>query len=140
MSGFLLETNVISELVNPKPNANVVRWIDETDETMLFLSVLTLGEIRNGIVRLRPGSRRGRLESWLEVDLRSRFQDRILSIDEGVADRWGTISALAAGCGKPAPVVDGLLAATALQHNLTFVTRNTSDVAGTGVSTVNPWL
>lgn len=140
MSGFLLDTNVLSELVKPKPDANVLRWIEETDESILFLSMLTLGEIRNGIARLGPGSRRGRLESWLQVDLRTRFLGRALSIDEAIADRWGAISADAAAKGKPVPVVDGLLAATALHHNLTLVTRDGSDVAGTGVSTVNPWL
>jgi predicted nucleic acid-binding protein len=140
VSGFLLDTNVIFELVRPKPDARVLRWIEETDESILFLSVLTLGEIRNGVQRLRSGMRRGRLESWLQVDLRSRFQDRILPIDAAIADRWGSLSAIAAAKGKPVPVIDGLLAATALHHNLTLVTRNSSDVAGTGVPTLNPWL
>jgi toxin FitB len=140
VSGFLLDASVLSELIRPAPDGNVLRWIGEIDESTLFLSVLTLGEIGNGVARLRPGSRRGRLESWLQVDLRSRFQGRILAIDEAVADRWGTISANAAAKGKPVPVVGGLLAATALHHNLTLVTRNGPDVAGTGVSTVNPWL
>ncbi len=139
MRGFLLDTNVVSELVKPKPDENVVRWVEETDESILFLSVLTLGEIRNGIESLHSGRRRARLESWLQVDLRSRFQDRILSIDEGIADRWGTISASAAAKGKPVPVIDGLLAATASHHNLTLVTRNGADVAGTGVPTLDPW-
>lgn len=139
MSGFLLDTNVVSELVKPKPDGNVRRWVDEADESILFLSAMTLGEIRKGIESLGPGARRGRLESWLQVDLRLRFRDRILPIDEAIADRWGAISAMAAAKGKPVPVVDGILAATALHHNLTFVTRNNSDVAGTGVSTLNPW-
>ena len=139
MSGFLLDTCVVSELVKPAPDENVRRWIEETEESLLFLSVLTLGEIRSGIERLRSGRRRGRLESWLQADLRARFQDRILPIDQGVADRWGAVSAAAAARGKPVPVVDGLLAATALHYNLVFVTRNTADVAGTGVSTLNPW-
>ncbi|MGB7762894.1 MAG: type II toxin-antitoxin system VapC family toxin [Bryobacteraceae bacterium] len=140
MSGFLLDTNVVSELVKPKPDAQVLRWIDETDESILFLSVLTLGEIRNGVQRLRSGRRRGRLESWLQVDLPYRFQDRILPIDAAIAERWGAVSAIAAGKGKPVPVTDGLLAATAIHHNLTLVTRNSSDVSGTGVPTLNPWL
>ncbi|HEY2019286.1 MAG TPA: type II toxin-antitoxin system VapC family toxin [Bryobacteraceae bacterium] len=140
MSGFLLDTNVVSELIRPDPDGNVRRWVEETDESILFLSVLTLGEIRRGIERLSSGRRRGRLESWLQVDLPSRFLDRILPIDEAVADRWGRISALADVQGKPAPVIDGLLAATALHHNLTLVTRNGADVAGTGVPTLNPWL
>ena len=140
MTGFLLDTNVISELVKPKPDDRVRRWIEETNESILFLSVLTLGEIRNGVQRLRSGRRRGRLESWLQVDLPSRFQDRILPIDSAIADRWGRVSAIAAAKGKPVPVIDGLLAATAIHHNLTLVTRNSSDVSGTGVPTLNPWL
>jgi predicted nucleic acid-binding protein len=140
VTGFLLDTNVVSELVKPKPDDRVRRWIEETNESILFLSVLTLGEIRNGVQRLRSGRRRGRLESWLQVDLPSRFQDRILPIDSAIADRWGRVSAIAAEKGKPVPVIDGLLAATAIHHNLTLVTRNSSDVSGTGVPTLNPWL
>jgi predicted nucleic acid-binding protein len=139
VSGFLLDTNVVSELIRPKPDDNVLRWVEETDESILFLSVLTLGEIRKGIESLGSGRHRGRLESWLQVALRSRFQDRILPIGEAIADRWGAISAIAAAKGKPVPVIDGLLAATALHHNLTLVTRDRSDVAGTGVPTLDPW-
>lgn len=139
MNGFLLDTNVISELVKPEPDINVVRWIEETDESILFLSVLTVGEIRNGIERLKLGRRRGRLESWLKVDLRARFQDRILPVDEAIAERWGALSAIAAASGKPVPVIDGLLAATAMHHDLMLVTRNAPDVAGAAVPTLNPW-
>lgn len=139
MNGFLLDTNVISELLKPEPEAKVVRWIEETDESILFLSVITIGEIRKGIERLAPGSRRGRLESWLKIDLRARFRNRILPVDESVAERWGALSAAAAAKGKPLPVIDGLLAATAVHHDLMFVTRNVRDVAGTSVSTLNPW-
>ena len=139
MSGFLLDTNVLSELIKPKPDAKVVQWIEGTNEASMFLSVLTLGEIRNGIARLRSGARRGRLESWLQVDLRERFQDRILPINEAIADRWGAISAAAAAKGKPLPVIDALLAATALHHDLMLVTRNGSDVAASGVVILNPW-
>lgn len=140
MSGFLLDTNVLSELIKPKPDAKVVQWIEGTNEASMFLSVLTLGEIRRGIARLRTGTRRGRLESWLQVDLRERFQDRILPINEAIADRWGALSAAAAAKGKPLPVIDGLLAATALHHDLMLVTRNGSDVAATEVAILNPWL
>jgi predicted nucleic acid-binding protein len=139
MNGFLLDTNVISELIKSEPNGNVLRWIDDTDETILFLSVLTIGEIRNGIERLAPGKRRGRLESWVTVDLHLRFHDRILAVDEPIAERWGTLSATAAKKGRPVPVIDGLLAATALHHDLTLATRNDSDVSRTGIPTFNPW-
>ena len=140
MNGFLLDTSVISELIQSEPDGNVLRWIDDTDETILFLSVLTLGEIRNGIERLNPGKRRGRLESWLTVDLHHRFHDRVLTIDGPIAERWGTLSATAAKKGRPVPVIDGLLAATALHHDLTLVTRNDMDFGGTGLPTFNPWL
>jgi len=140
VNGFLLDTNVISELIKAKPDPRVVRWIEQTDESILFLSVLTLGEIRRGIERLNLGRRRGRLESWLDIDLRVRFQDRILPVDEAVAERWGALSAGADAKGRPVPVIDGLLAATALHHDLMLVTRNASDVAGTGVLTLSPWV
>lgn len=140
MSGFLLDTNVISELIRPKPEPRVTAWIHATDENLLFLSVLTLGEIRKGIAGLRESSRRIALESWLDSDLALRFAARILSIDEGVADRWGRLAAQAASAARLLPVIDGLLAATALHHNLTLVTRNTKDVEITGVPLFNPWL
>jgi len=87
VNGFLLDTNVISELIKVEPDGNVIRWVEETEETILFLSVLTLGEVRSGIERLKPGRRRGRLESWLAFDLRVRFRDRILTISDAIADR-----------------------------------------------------
>lgn len=140
MSGFLLDTNVISELIRPKPEPRVTAWIHATDENLLFLSVLTLGEIRKGIAGLRESWRRIALESWLDSDLALRFAARILSIDEGVADRWGRLAAQAASAARLLPVIDGLLAATALHHNLTLVTRITKDVEITGVPLFNPWL
>ena len=140
MNGFLLDTNLVSELIKSHPDAKVVAWIQETDEAILFLSVLTLGEIRNGIERLNLGRRRGRLESWLKLDLRARFRNRILPIDDRIAERWGALSAVAAAKGKPVPVIDGLLAATAMHHDLMLVTRNTPHLAATGVPTLNPWL
>ena len=139
MNGFLLATNVISELIKPRPDENVLRWIAQIDEALLFLSVLTLGEIRYGIEKLNPGKRRGRLESWLAGDLRLRFQERILIIDDGIAQRWGALSATAARRGRPVPVIDGLLAATALHHDLMLVTRDDGDVSGTGVPLLDPW-
>ena len=139
MSGFLLDTNVISELVKPRPEPRVVRWIEEIDEHLLYLSVLTLGEIRKGVASLPQSSRRTALEAWLESDLRLRFSKRILSIDEPVADRWGALAGTAQKDGRTLPVIDGLLAATAIHHNLTLVTRNTGDTEATGVPLFNPW-
>ncbi|HEX6718217.1 MAG TPA: type II toxin-antitoxin system VapC family toxin [Pyrinomonadaceae bacterium] len=139
MSGFLLDTNVISELVKPRPDANVTAWIEGTDESLLYLSVLTLGEIRRGIAVLPQSRRRTSLEAWLEKDLRTRFEERILAIDQEVADRWGLLTAAARNGGIVLPVIDGLLAATALEHNLTLVTRDTGQVPSMGVAVFNPW-
>jgi toxin FitB len=139
VSGFLLDTNVISELVKPKPEPKVTTWIDSIDENLLYLSVLTLGEIRKGIASLRHAARRVTLEAWLDSDLVLRFAERILPIDRAVADRWGRLAADAGSVKSPLPVIDGLLAATALDQNLTLVTRNTRDIAVTGVSVFNPW-
>jgi predicted nucleic acid-binding protein len=140
MSGFLLDTNVISELVKAKPEPKVTNWIDSVDENLLYLSVLTLGEIRKGIALFRDAPRRVALEAWLNSDLALRFAERILSIDGAVADRWGQIAADAAEARKPLPVIDGLLAATALHQNMTLVTRNTKDIVVTGVPVFNPWV
>ena len=139
MSGFLLDTNCISELVRPKPERRVLEWLEAADESSLYLSVLTLGEIRKGLAALPVSRRRAQLEAWIDQDLRIRFSRRILSIDDAVADRWGVIAARAASKGAPLPVIDGLLAATALHHDLTVVSRNTRDFAIAQVSVVNPW-
>jgi predicted nucleic acid-binding protein len=138
VSGFLLDTNVISELVKAKPEPKVTKWIEATDETLLYLSVLTLSEIRKGITSL-PQSRRVALEVWLDHDLALRFSDRILPIDQQVANRWGRITGSVVARKSPLPVIDGLFAATALHHNLTLVTRNTRDIAATGVPAFDPW-
>jgi len=139
LSGYLLDTNILSEGVKLPPNPRVKAWVDATDEQLLFVSALTLGEIRIGIESLPPSSRRAILESWLMHDLAIRFAGRILLVDQETADRWGHLAGEARREGRPLSVVDGLLAATALQRNLTLVTRNTRDVARTGVPFFNPW-
>jgi hypothetical protein len=139
VSGFLLDTNVISELTKPGPEPRVVSWLASVSEDLLHPSVLTLGEIRKGIAALAPSRRRVLLEAWLEGELRARFASRVLPIDEAVADRWGQIAGMAAAAGAPVPVIDGLLAATALHYNLTLVTRNPADLAQTGASLFSPW-
>jgi toxin FitB len=139
VSGFLLDTNIISELVKPRPEANVTAWIEDTDESLLYLSVLTFGEIRRGIAALPQSRRRATLEAWLDKDLRTRFEGRILNIDLEVADRWGLLTAAARKSGIVLPVIDGLLAATALKHNLTLVTRDTGQIPTMGVAVFNPW-
>ena len=139
MSGFLLDTNCISELVRPKPEPRVVDWMEAADEALLYLSVLTFGEIRKGVAGLPQGKRRAHLETWLELELQARFAGRIVPIDAAIADRWGLIAAEAKQRGKVLSVIDGLLAATALHRNLTVVSRNAGDFANARVQVLNPW-
>jgi toxin FitB len=139
MSAFLLDTNCISELVRNRPEPSVLKWIDAADESLLYLSVLTLGEIRKGVAGLPQSRRRSQLEAWLEEDLQARFAGRILSIDAAVADRWGLLAADAKRKGRTISSIDGLLAATAIQHNLTIVSRHVSDFANTPAAVLNPW-
>lgn len=140
MRGFLLDTNCISELVRVKPEPRVMEWMEATDEGMLYLSVLTLGEIRKGLAGLAQGKRRTHLETWLEVELQDRFSGRILAIDAPVADRWGLLAAQAKRRGAPLPIIDGLLAATALHYSLTVVTRNAGGFTNAQVQVLNPWM
>jgi predicted nucleic acid-binding protein len=139
MSGFLLDTNCNSELVRSQPEPRVAEWMRAANESLLYLSVLTLGEIRRGAAILPQSKRRAYLESWLESDLQVRFSGRILAIDNHVADRWGLLTAEAQLKGRPLAAVDGLLAATALHHNLTIVSRNVGDFENTQVPILNPW-
>jgi predicted nucleic acid-binding protein len=139
VNGFLLDTNCISEFMSLRPERRVLDWLDGTDERLLFLSVLTLGEVRKGIEGAAPGKRRARLESWLEVELPARFAGRVLPIDHAVADRWGSLAAAGKRRGRPLATIDGLLAATALEHDLALVSRNVGDFAGIGLSVLNPW-
>ena len=141
MSGFLLDTNVISEFARPdnKPDPRVKQWLEAADPDSLYASVLTFGEIRRGIEKLAPGKRRTHLETWLEKDLHEWFDKRLLVVDEPVANRWGLLAATAQRAGTPLAIIDGLLAATALEHKLTVVTRNSVDFTIAGVPILNPW-
>ena len=132
---YLVDTNVLSELRRKQPQPEVVAWFTQRPRQTLYLSVLTLGEIRKGIERLEA-ARQQPLLDWLEVELPNYFLGRLLAVDAHTADRWGR---LLASAGRPLPAVDSLLAATALQHDLTLVTRNTADFAGSGVRLINPW-
>ena len=136
---YLLDTCAISELVRPKPAASVVEWVRHQQEEHLFLSVLTLGELRKGIDRLPDSRKRVRLENWLDGDLKLRFAGRWLRVDEEVAERWGLMASAAFHRGIQVPVLDGLIAATALVHGMTVVTRNTRDIQVTGALVFNPW-
>jgi toxin FitB len=136
---YLLDTCVISELVRPKPERSVVDWIHGQQEEHLHLSVMTLGEIRKGIERMEDNRKRIRLGTWLDRDLKLRFTGRWLSVDNETAERWGLITADLLKRGIQVPVIDGLIAATALVHGMTLVTRNTCDVKETGALLLNPW-
>jgi len=133
---YLIDTNVLSELRRKQPDERVIAWMQDRPRQALFLSVLTLGEIRKGIERLGDLARRRKLLDWLEVELPNYFVGQMLTIDAHTADRWGRLMASA---GRPLSAIDGLLAATALQHDLTLVTRNTRDFARLHVQLINPW-
>ena len=139
MNGFLLDTNVISELVRRTPDPTVLKWFASLDEALIYVSVLSLGELRKGVASLPPSRRRAELDQWIESAFKTRFGDRLLLIDATVAERWGFIAAMAKSKGIALAVIDGLLAATALHHNLAIATRNVSDFEKVGVPLVNPW-
>lgn len=114
-------------------------FLESIEKESVYLSVLTLGEIRKGIASLPDGNRRRLLEEWIQSTLRPWFANRILPVTEAIVDRWGLLTAEAKRRGEGLPVVDGLIAATALEHDLTLLTRNVSDFSGTGVTILNPW-
>jgi toxin FitB len=140
MRGFLLDTNIPSELTRPNPQESVADWLDNADDEQLYMSVISLGEILKGITILPTSKRRTQLEEWLEGTLRPWFGHRILPVDETVAERWGVLSGQCKVKGRPLKVADGLIAATALTNDLAVVTRNVSDFEGLGVQIVNPWI
>lgn len=137
---FLLDTNVVSEWVRPRPNAGVIAWLAGADEDDVFLSVVTLAELRYGIERMAVGQRRRRLNDWLANDLLFRFDRRVLPVDGTVADTWGRLTAAREASGRPISVADAFIAATAAVHGLTLVTRNVADFEQTIRAVVNPWI
>jgi toxin FitB len=139
MKGFLLDTNVPSELTRLRSEPKVEAWLDAADDNQLFLSVITLGEIVKGLTLLADGKRRDHIRHWLDNTLRPWFQGRILPIDEAVAERWGILTGESQTRGVRLNATDGLIAATALAHDLTVVTRNVKDFIGLGLQTFNPW-
>jgi len=135
---FLLDTNTVSEWVKPRPDAGVIDWMDSIDDDRVFLSVVSLAEVRYGIERLAHGNRRRQLEEWLGGELLLRFEGRILPVDAGIADAWGRIVSRSEEAGRPIAVMDAFLAATAEVHRLTLVTRNVSHFSLLK-TIVNPW-
>ena len=133
---YLLDTNVLSELRRKAPNAGVVDWFAQRPASTLYLSVLTLGELRKGIEGMADVKRRTVLFDWLEAELPIFFTGRVLSVDAQVADRWGR---LVAAANRPVPAIDSLLAATAAHHGLSLVARNVRDFADLGLEVINPW-
>lgn len=136
---FLLDTNVLSEVQRPQPDARVLAWLDQVDEDRTFLSVATVAEIARGVGQLEAGRRKSALQLWLDVELANRLGSRLLPIDRETALVWGELMAGARRAGRGLSVMDAWIAATALRHNLSLVTRNGKDFAGLGVELLDPW-
>jgi|SRR5215218_4082709 len=136
---YLLDTNFLSETGKPRPDPGVVRWTRQQSPFDLFVSVLSLGEIRKGVELRAPDARRAEVEGWLTNILPKQFYGRIFPVDVNVALEWGRLTAEGQRKGRVVPGIDGLLIATAIVHGLTLVTRNERDCSGRGVSVLNPW-
>jgi len=136
---FLLDTDVVSEWTKPRPDSGVVAWLAEADEDRVFISVITLAELRYGIERMPAGARRNRLDMWVSEQLPARFEARVLSIDTETADTWGRVMARGQVRGRLVGTMDTFIAATAERHHLTLVTRNVPDFDALGIRLINPW-
>ena len=136
---FLLDTCAISEWVRPAPDPGVLEWFAQQDELSLNLSTLSLGELKRGIEKLTSGKRKKFLQQWLAVNVIQRFGDRVLPPDADVCLRWGEMQEQLEKRGKRMSALDGLIAATALRHQLTVVTRNIRDMESCGAVLFNPW-
>ena len=136
---YILDTNVISELVAARPNQKVVDWIQSVESNQVFLSVIAIGELKKGIEKLLDSDRKEKLDQWLHEDLFVRFEDQILIIDQETMLVWGRLVAHLEMIGRPISAIDSLLAATAFQWQYTLVTRNTAHFAMAGIVLLNPW-
>jgi predicted nucleic acid-binding protein len=136
---FLLDTNVVSEWIKPRPDPGVTAWLARVDEDQVFISVVTLTELQYGITRLRPGRRREQLYRWFHDEFRVRFIDRLIPIDDDIAIACGDVLAERQAAGRPVEAMDAFIAATARIIGLTLVTRNEADFAGTVGEIINPW-
>ena len=137
---YLLDTCVISEVIKPRADKNVISWMQNQDEESLYLSVLTFGEIEKGIEKSPDGARKRKLKLWVEEDLKKRFEGRILPINIDVSIKWGVIQGNAELLGKPMPAIDGLIAVSGIVHNCIVVTRNVSDMNQSSAELLNPWI
>ncbi|MGV6852632.1 MAG: PIN domain-containing protein [bacterium] len=137
---YLLDTCVISEVIKPQADKNVISWMQNQDEDSLYLSVLTFGEIEKGIEKLSNVARKRKLQLWVEEDLKKRFEGRIVPINIDVSIKWGAIQGKAEMLGKPLPAIDGLIAVSGLVHNCIVVTRNIADMEQSTVELLNPWI
>ncbi len=135
---IILDTCVVSEAIRPSPSRRVLAWLDQLPEDRAYLPSLVLGELQKAVALLDEGNKRSALQLWLE-QLRERFRERILTFDEETAVRWAMLSARLERAGRPLPLIDSMLAATALRYSALFATRNTGDYDLTGVETVDPW-
>lgn len=135
---YLLDTNAISEPKRARPDLNVVRWLSDQLLSDLHLSVITVGELRRGIVRLEPGRRRDDLDFWLE-DMIFRYDQRILAVDLAVTERWASLAEANRAAGRTSEMTDELIAATAHVHGLTVVTRNVRHFEHSGCRVLSPW-
>jgi len=136
---YLLDTCVISEIIKPVPDKKVTSWLAEQEESSLFLSVLSFGEIEKGIEKAPDNTRKKKLKLWVEEDLKQRFEGKILPVDLDVSTMWGSLQGIAEKIGKPMPSIDGLIAVSGLVNNCIVVTRNTSDMEQSTVELFNPW-
>lgn len=136
---YLLDNNAISELIARQPNQQVVQWIDALDTNSVYLSVITIGEMRKGIEKLPSSPRKDILNAWLTDDLLVRFSGRVLSVDVYVMLIWGELTGRVDLLGRRLPPIDSLIAALAIHHNCSLVTRNEDDFKDTGVTVLNPW-
>jgi len=138
-NGFLLDTNIPSELMRPRPEPKVTDWIAAQDIGVLFLSVVSIGELETGFTTMQDAARRTRLELALQRHLAVLFPGRVLPVTQAIAARWGRLDGLRQLSGRPLSAADGMIAATALERGLTVVTRNVKDFDQLGVPILNPW-
>lgn len=137
---LLLDTNVLSEVTKPRPAEGVLKWLHGLDEDRTFISIVSIAEIRRGVALMDPGRKRDALDEWLTHDLPQRFENRIVPVEASVALAWGDLMALAKRSGRGLASMDGLIAATAVAHQLTLATRSTKDFEGFGIDIIDPWV